>query len=198
MAREDGTVSHNGKMPEERRVAILAAARRAVGRRGYSATSMRDIAKEAGVAQALLHYYYLTKEALLVAVVRAMLDEQLSRLRDELSVATEPRGRALAGIAAARDKTLGDRRQWRLFFEVLAADSRSGRGALASSFAQRRELVATVVAGTKGRDNAQTIALVVDALMLGLAAERLAGVPDADVAAAYELLVDLLDRAPAD
>ncbi len=56
MAREDGTVSHNGNMPEERRVAILEAARRAVGRRGYSATSMRDIAKEAGVAQALLHY----------------------------------------------------------------------------------------------------------------------------------------------
>ena len=109
-----------------RGASILAAARRAFGRRGYTATSMREIAAEAGVAQALLHYYFHTKDALMIAVVRAMLDDQLERLRGELARADTSRGRALAGLAAARDKTLGDKRQWRLFFEVLAADSRSG------------------------------------------------------------------------
>ncbi len=59
-------------MPLDRRSSILVAARKAVGRRGYSATSMRDIAGEAGVAQGLIHYYYATKDALLLAVVRAM------------------------------------------------------------------------------------------------------------------------------
>ncbi len=181
-------------MAPDRRSAILAAARRAVGRRGYSATSMRDVAGEAGVAQGLIHYYYATKDALLVAVVRAMLDEQLARLRKRLEeVRGPPRARAQAGLAAARDKTLGDKRQWRLFFEVLAADSRDGRGKLAEAFAERRALVSDVVAEARGRRDAASVALLVDALMLGLAAERLAGTADAEIEAAYDLFTRMVD-----
>ncbi len=164
-----------------------------MGRHGYAATSMREIAAEAGVAQALLHYYYDTKDTLLVAVVRAMLDDQLQRLRAELERPASSRERALAGLAAARDKTLGDKRQWRLFFEVLAADSRAGKGKLTEAFAERRALVAEVVAEARGVKEAATVALLVDAAMLGLAAERLAGTTDAEIAAAYDLLVQMLD-----
>lgn len=175
----------------DRRTSILAAARRAIAARGFAATSMSHIAREAGVAQALLHYYFVTKEALFLAVMRLMLDEQLARLGRELAAA--PSGqRALAGLAAARDRALGDKRAWRLFFEVLAARSRSGGTDLARAFAERRALVAEEVARELGPRDAETLALLLDAVLLGLAAERLAGVPDAEIERAYDAFVALL------
>lgn len=153
---------------------------------------MRDIAREAGVAQALIHYYFSTKEALFLSVVRVMLDEQLSRLRREIAGASGPE-RALAGLAVARDRALGDTRAWRLFFEVLAARSREGTGReLASAFAERHAAVAAEIARLEPVAEARTLALLVDAVMLGLAAERLAGVKDAEVEAAYDAFVALL------
>jgi AcrR family transcriptional regulator len=158
---------------------------------------MRDVAAEAGVAQGLVHYYYSTKEALLVAVVRAMLDEQLARLRRELAGAPTTEDRALAGLAVARDRALGDKRAWRLFFEVLAARSRDdAAGELAGSFHQRQAVVAEEIARSRlaGREDPRTLALVLDALLLGLAAQRLAGTADGDVEAAYDAFVALLRR----
>lgn len=179
-------------MEPDRRGSILSAARRAVGKRGFAATTMRDIAREAGVAQALIHYYFATKEALFLAVVRVMLEEQLARLRREIAGATGPE-RALAGLALARDRALGDTRAWRLFFEVLAARSREGSGReLSSAFAERHEAVAGEIERLAPAEDARTLALLVDAVMLGLAAERLAGTKDADVEAAYDAFVGLL------
>jgi len=48
---------------------ILDAAYRALVKRGYHETSMKDIAAEAGVAPGLAHYYFETKEDLLVAAI---------------------------------------------------------------------------------------------------------------------------------
>jgi AcrR family transcriptional regulator len=47
---------------------ILNAAERVFGTHGYAGASMRTIADEAGVAQALLHYHYSTKDNLYAAV----------------------------------------------------------------------------------------------------------------------------------
>lgn len=161
---------------------------------------MRDVAREAGVAQALIHYYFAGKDALFLAVVRVMLEEQLARLRREIAGATGAE-RALAGLAVARDRALGDTRAWRLFFEVLAARSREGTGReLASAFAERHATVAEEIERLRSKedaragptDDARTLALLVDAVMLGLAAERLAGAKDADVEAAYDAFVALL------
>lgn len=175
----------------DKRGSILGAARRAVGRRGFAGTTMRDVAREAGVAQALIHYYFATKEALFLSVVRLMLDEQLSRLRREIADTAGPQ-RALAGLALARDRALGDTRAWRLFFEVLAARSRDGGRELASAFAERHATVADEIRRVAPAEDARTLALLVDAVMLGLAAERLAGTKDAEVEAAYDAFVELV------
>ncbi len=47
---------------------ILDAAERLFGKFGFDGTSMREIAQEAGVAQALLHYHFKTKEGLFEAM----------------------------------------------------------------------------------------------------------------------------------
>lgn len=156
---------------------------------------MREVAAEAGVAQALVHYYFVSKEALLLAVVRTMLDDQLGRLKRELAEVPADQ-RPHRGLAIARDRALGDKRAWRLFFEVLAARSRGdSRGDLARTFAERRALVAEEVGRALPGTDAATMALLLDALLVGLAAQRLAGVPDAEIERAYDEFVRLLTGA---
>lgn len=56
------------RAPGTRLSAILNAAERVFGEHGYAGASMRNIAEEAGVAQALVHYHYATKDKLYEAV----------------------------------------------------------------------------------------------------------------------------------
>lgn len=65
--------------------AIIDAMRLSVARRGVAGSTFDHVAREAGVSRGLLHYYFGTKERLLVEVVRrdselrlAVLDEQLA------------------------------------------------------------------------------------------------------------------------
>jgi AcrR family transcriptional regulator len=60
---------------EQRRPQIVAAARRLFARRGYDATTTREIAAEAGVSDALIYRHFPGKEALL----RAVVDEGITR-----------------------------------------------------------------------------------------------------------------------
>ena len=56
-------------MPDQTKERIVDAAYRTLVKRGYHDTSMKDIAAEAGVAPGLAHYYFETKEDLLVAAI---------------------------------------------------------------------------------------------------------------------------------
>ena len=56
-------------MPDQTKERIIDAAYQALVKRGYHETSMKDIAAEAGVAPGLAHYYFETKEDLLVAAI---------------------------------------------------------------------------------------------------------------------------------
>src|ERR1700737_457350 len=56
-------------MPDQTKDRIVDPASRTLVRRGYHETAMKDIAAEAGVAPGLAHYYFETKEDLLVAAI---------------------------------------------------------------------------------------------------------------------------------
>src|SRR5438309_3942861 len=56
-------------MPDQTKDRIVDAAYRTLVKHGYHETSMKDIAAEAGVAPGLAHYYFETKEDLLVAAI---------------------------------------------------------------------------------------------------------------------------------
>jgi AcrR family transcriptional regulator len=56
-------------MPDQTKERIVDAAYRTLVKRGYHETSMKEIAAEAGVAPGLAHYYFETKEDLLVAAI---------------------------------------------------------------------------------------------------------------------------------
>jgi AcrR family transcriptional regulator len=75
-------------LPGEKAQRIVDAMRSTVARRGTAGATFDQVAREAGVSRGLLHYYFGSKERLLVEVVRrdcelrlAVLDEQLSGAR---------------------------------------------------------------------------------------------------------------------
>jgi len=66
---------------------IVDAMRRSVARRGTAGSTFDHVSREAGVSRGLLHYYFGTKEQLLVEAVRRDCDLRLERLEQQLSTA---------------------------------------------------------------------------------------------------------------
>lgn len=66
---------------------IVAAMRESVGARGAAASTFDEVAQRAGVSRGLLHYYFGSKEKLLVEVVRHDCDIRIAELRERLAAA---------------------------------------------------------------------------------------------------------------
>ena len=66
---------------------IIAAMRDSVARRGTAGSTFEHVAREAGVSRGLLHYYFGTKERLLVEVVRRDAEIRIARLDEPLGSA---------------------------------------------------------------------------------------------------------------
>jgi AcrR family transcriptional regulator len=80
----DGQARLSGEKAER----IVDAMRRCVAERGIAGATFEHVSREAGVSRGLLHYYFGTKERLLIEVLRsdaetriAMLDEPLGRAK---------------------------------------------------------------------------------------------------------------------
>ena len=87
-----------------RRGQIVRAAAAVLGRQGYGATSLKDVAREAGVAPGLLHYYFESKHELLLEVVVAMEREMISDWKAAVADIDDPLERIVRALdhAAAR------------------------------------------------------------------------------------------------
>src|SRR5215210_8876186 len=75
---------------------IIAAMRASVGTRGAAASTFDHVAREAGVSRGLLHYYFGSKDRLLVEVVRHDCDLRIQALEERLAAAD-----SLDGVVAA-------------------------------------------------------------------------------------------------
>jgi AcrR family transcriptional regulator len=63
---------------------IVAAMRSSVARRGAAGSTFDHVAQEAGVSRGLLHYYFGSKERLLVEVVRHDADVRVAAIKERL------------------------------------------------------------------------------------------------------------------
>ena len=61
---------------------IVAAATRAIARKGYARTSLNDIAREAGMSKGAVHYHFPTKEVLVAKVLETACDAVAERTKD--------------------------------------------------------------------------------------------------------------------
>jgi len=64
---------------------IVDAMRTSVGLRGTTGSTFDHVAREAGVSRGLLHYYFGTKERLLVEVVRRDCDLRMERMSETIA-----------------------------------------------------------------------------------------------------------------
>jgi AcrR family transcriptional regulator len=74
-------------LPGEKAQRIVDAMRRSVARRGTAGSTFDHVSREAGVSRGLLHYYFGTKEQLLVEAVRRDCELRLELLERQLSTA---------------------------------------------------------------------------------------------------------------
>ena len=78
--------SKSGRITEgEKAQRIIEAMRRSVARRGTAASTFDHVAREAGVSRGLLHYYFGTKEQLLVEAVRRDCELRMELLEQQLA-----------------------------------------------------------------------------------------------------------------
>jgi AcrR family transcriptional regulator len=87
-----GTTARSGGGPTrslsgEKAQRIIDAMRRSVARRGTAGSTFEHVSREAGVSRGLLHYYFGTKEQLLVEAVKRDCELRLERLERQLSTA---------------------------------------------------------------------------------------------------------------
>ena len=75
------------KLDGEKARRIVAAMRSSVGTRGAAGSTFDVVAREAGVSRGLLHYYFGSKERLLVEVVRQDCDARIAALEAALAQA---------------------------------------------------------------------------------------------------------------
>jgi AcrR family transcriptional regulator len=80
--------SKERQLSGEKAQRIIDAMRDSVARRGAAGSTFEHVAREAGVSRGLLHYYFGTKERLLIEVVRRDSDLRIARLDEMLAEAT--------------------------------------------------------------------------------------------------------------
>jgi AcrR family transcriptional regulator len=92
---------------EAKTQAIIKAACICLGERGYAATTIADIAAEAGVSRGLLHYYFKNKEDLLAHALRASGEASL-KLVEEIFASSKSAEDLAAGLTRILRATIAD------------------------------------------------------------------------------------------
>lgn len=86
---------------------IVEAMRISVAARGVAGSTFDHVAREAGVSRGLLHYYFGTKERLLIEVVRRECDVRIERLEEAIADARSADD-VLAALVQSLEDFMGD------------------------------------------------------------------------------------------
>ena len=193
-------------LPSEKAERIVEAMRTSVARRGVAGSTFDHVAREAGVSRGLLHYYFGTKERLLVEVLRRDCEVRMALLDERMSGATttdDVLARMLAELQALVER---DPDILTLLFELFTVGRRNEE--LAAEFAQlqqrTRDQLTDVLAALRDEGvlrlaaEPDAIADLLFSLADGLAL-RMVAEPDRDwspaVDAAMQAIRPLIDKA---
>jgi AcrR family transcriptional regulator len=131
----------------EKATRIVEAMRSSVARRGISGSTFEHVAREAGVSRGLLHYYFGTKEALLVEVVRRDTEHRIARLDEPVGRATSADEVLEVLVADLQDSVRNDPGFWVLLFDLFTAGRRNPeiRREVGELFNRTRDHVADIL-----------------------------------------------------
>ncbi len=104
-ATDEGTIVQGVDIDDAgRRSQIVRAAAAVLGRQGYAETSLKDVAREAGVAPGLLHYYFESKEELLLEVVMVTERQMVASWKAVVEAVDDPLERIVTGLDHAESR----------------------------------------------------------------------------------------------
>src|SRR5438046_8538895 len=155
-----------------RRTAIVRATIRCLARDGYTGLTMKKVAREAGVSQGILHYYFADKRAILVAAletVTADLDRRVAAAQARGGKDAKTRLQAL--VAACLRLAVEERAFWIVFVEFWGEmmHDRRLREINAALYERMRRLIgAVVVQGVRAGRFRRTDVLRAAGVVLGL------------------------------
>lgn len=104
---------------------IIDAMRESVAKRGAAGSTFEQVAREAGVSRGLLHYYFGTKERLLVEVVRRDTELRVDRLDERLGSATTVDDVVAALVTSLTDMIENEPGFFLLLYELFSAGRRN-------------------------------------------------------------------------
>src|SRR3954449_11513545 len=172
----ESATSAERRLDSDKAKRIVQAMRTSVGRRGAAASTFDHVAQEAGVSRGLLHYYFGTKERLLVEVVRHDSDIRMRHLEESLTDADSVDAIVEALVTQLEDYVGEDPATHALIHELFSVSRRNDevREELAELYRRVRTQVAEVLrakeqAGVvKLRGDAESVASLLFALGDGL------------------------------
>jgi AcrR family transcriptional regulator len=103
---DDRRPSLRAEQVAQTRAALVAAGRLLFGQRGFAATSVEDLAREAAVTTGALYHHFPTKAALFEAVFGQVHAELMTASRESAERAQRPVGALTAAFDAFLDKVL--------------------------------------------------------------------------------------------
>ena len=192
-------------MPDQTKDRIVDAAYRTLVKRGYHETAMKDIAAEAGVAPGLAHYYFETKEDLLVAaiehgcepVMRAWEDAGVN-LSGPLPEDADPMMFARMGFELAKEELKTYRGLFLLTFDMFGVGLHNPKiaSAVRTFIEERRAFIARITQGVIAGmaeppvASADAIAAALWGSLHGIYLQKLMN-PDFDADAAIDALSEM-------
>jgi AcrR family transcriptional regulator len=178
--------------PQGSKDRIVDAAYRTLAEKGYDATTFKEIARSAEAAQGLIHYYFGSKDRLLLEVLKVASERTRQEMRRFVAALPEGRPRRGMSVLALQKERVDRQPEWyRLRYELFALGTRKpelmpGVGELLT---RGRRGIQEVLGRLAGKDIADQGAL--SAVMLaafdGLALQKLVD-PDFDLDGAYQIL----------
>ena len=177
---------------ESSRDRIVDAAYQILAEKGYDATTFKEIARSAQAAQGLIHYYFGSKDQLLLEVLKEASERTRQEMQRFVAALPEERPRRGKSVLAQQKHRVTRQPEWyRLRYELFALGMRKPEllPSVGELLAKGRRGVGQVLGRLAGKEIADREAL--SAVMLacfdGLALQQLAD-PDFDLDGAYRVL----------
>ena len=180
---------------QETRARIIAAAYKVLAEKGYEATTLREISREAQAAPGLVHYYFGGKDQLLVEVLQAA-GRRFTRATEQLAQQRPTDQFIEAALTQPLERVYQEPEWYRLRYELFSLGLHNPTIApgMRDLLAQGRQDVGKAVARAETRApiESTTLAAILLAVFDGLALQKIID-PDFDIEASYRLLTRMLD-----
>jgi AcrR family transcriptional regulator len=193
----EASIAAPRKLEGDKAQRIIAAMRTSVAARGAAGSTFDHVAREAGVSRGLLHYYFGSKEQLLVEVVRQDCDARIQAMDERLADAGSV-DEVMQALLIGLQEFIGEPSSQAIIYEMLSASRRSEeiRAELAELYRRWREHMA-IALREKEREGVVTlqsdpaaVASMLFALGDGFGIQVISD-PDWDRDAAFELGVQI-------